>query len=192
MLLVHSRLQHRLAARAVSGFLGFLGENVFLSSESAAPPQSHSTPFQAFFLLTPQLQSDHDATKFIQADRHAAAYRKCYAAAYRQCWPSEPKKNLFSVFNKTISFPTSSPSLGLTSVRNHLMKPKQHLYACSENGRWKQKSRERGNDGEYSENIISGRLLSDSALPKPVQGQRAHNQLVNQFTTRSSDSYHNV
>lgn len=185
MLLVHSRLQHRLAARAVSGFLGFLGENVFLSSESAAPPQSHSTPFQAFFLLTPQLQSDHDATKSIQADLHAAAYR--------QCWPSEPKKkNLFSVFNKTISFPTSSPSPGLTSVRNHLMKPKQHLYACSENGRWKQKSRERGNDGEYSENIISGRLLSDSALPKPVQGQRAHNQLVNQFTTRSSDSYHNV
>lgn len=112
MLLVHSRLQHRLAARAVSGFLGFLGENVFLSSESAAPPQSHSTPFQAFFLLTPQLQSDHDATKSIQADLHAAAYRKCYAAAYRQCWPSEPKKKSFFCVQQNNFFPNFLPLPG--------------------------------------------------------------------------------
>lgn len=127
MLLVHAQLQHRLAARDVSGFVG----KMFFSRQSQHPEKPFDTLSSLSFINT-STTNDHDATKSIEANLHAAIYR--------QCWPSEPKKkSFFSVFNKTISFPTSSPSSGLTSVRNHLMKPKQHLYACS--GEWTLKTK---------------------------------------------------
>lgn len=95
-------------------------------------PKSHSTPFQAFPLLTPQLQM----TMTQQNPLKQISMRLFIDSADRA---NRKKIFFFSVFNKTISFPTSSPSSGLTSVRNHLMKPKQHLYACS--GEWTLKTK---------------------------------------------------